>query len=187
MTIVTAIAVCFLATVPRGWADDYWQRIADGKPWRWNGEQANLLYCVTYCMGDFDVRIECPKRDSNMPGSRLLTVRLLDGDKEVYSFQATRETVFARDRDVLYTAHVFASGTGCTVSAYDFRAKKELWRTRLQSMSNKPHSFYRNLVTIESGESVLLIRGNETLLRYIEYMDKKTGKTLAQREYPLDQ
>ena len=104
----------------------------------------------------------------------------------MHSFQATREAVCARDWAIVYLAQPRRSGTGCTVSAYDFRAKKELWRTRLQSMSHKPYSAYHNAVTLEAHAQVLIIRGNETALRYIEYVDMKTGKTLAQREYPRD-
>jgi hypothetical protein len=183
---MVAAALCFLAPIPYGRADDYWQRIADQQPWRWQGEQANLLYGITHQFGDVDTVIECPKLDINNPSARLLTVRMLDEGKEAYSFQASREAVCARDWAVVYLAQPRRGGTGCTVSAYDFRAKKELWHTRLKSVSHKPRSVYRNLVTMEAHGQVLIIRGNESLLRYIEYVDKKTGKTLAQREYPLD-
>jgi hypothetical protein len=184
---VTAVAAfCFLAAVSQGRADDYWQRIADGKPWQWNGEQASLLYSVTWYLGDFDTVVESPKRDVDKPWAWRVTVRMLDGGKEIHSFQAQPGEVFARDRDVLYFTHFERSGTGCFVSAYDFRAKKELWRAQLKSRTNKPYSYYRNAITIDASAPVLIIRGNETALRYIEYVDMKTGKTLAQREYPRD-
>src|SRR4051812_13887227 len=80
---------------------DY-QRILTEQPWSWLGEQASLLYGVTQHLRDFDTTVECPRFDPAKPGMRLLTVRLLDGGKEVYIFQARRGVVFTRDRDVLY-------------------------------------------------------------------------------------
>jgi hypothetical protein len=184
---VSAVAIGCLLVAPYGESADNqpdYQRIADGQPWVWKGEQANLFYCVTEQLGQFDTVIECPKVDMSKPRRGALTVRMLDGGKEVYSFQAERETVFACDGRVIYFAYPERGKTGCSVGAYDFRDKKELWRSRLKSMTNLGHSAYGNEVTIEYLGTVLVVRGNESLLRYIEYVDLKTGKTLGQREYP---
>ncbi|HEV2947560.1 MAG TPA: hypothetical protein VGX70_09300, partial [Gemmataceae bacterium] len=74
--------------------------------------------------------------------------------------------------------------TGCSIFAYDLETKKELWKSRLQSISHQPHSVYDNAVTIENRGEILKVRGKESLLKYVEYVDMKTGKTLAQKEYP---
>ena len=172
-------------------ATDYvdYQKMADKEPWRWDGEQATLLHSVFFCMADHQVEIISPRQDDitkPQPINRL-TVRFLQDGKEVYSFKAHKGTVFSRFGDILYIADFFPGGTGCSIVAYDFKAKKELWKTQLKSISHLPHSAYHNAVMIENDSQALKIRGKETLLHYVEYVDMKTGKTLAQREYLWDE
>jgi hypothetical protein len=180
------LAACLTPWGSQAWATDY-QKLADRQPWQWDGEQASLLYSVDSQMGNFRAEILCPKRDTYPSPLNRLTVRFLDDDgKEVYSFQAHRGTVFTWDGKVLYVAEFHPRMPGCSVAAYDITEKKQLWKTRLQSRYKGFHSAYTNAVTIENDREALLIRGNEAMYRYIEYLDMKTGKTIAQREYPLD-
>ncbi len=179
--ILGLLALSSIAPTP---ALDY-EKLVRETPWDWAGEHASLLYGVTQHLSDYTVEILCPRREETRWPP--LVVRIFDGGKQVHSFTAHRETVFTRFGDVLYVAEPARSTTGCTVYAYDLKTGKELWRTRLQSRSNRPHSAYSNMVTVELFFSdALLVRGNESLLRYIEFVDLKTGKTLAKREYPRD-
>jgi hypothetical protein len=161
-------------------ATDY-QRVAKKTKWVWDGQQASLLYSVTQHLLDYEVEIICPKWTKEKP-SPALTVSIRR--QEVYSFEAHRNTVFTRFGDTLFVAEPQRGGSGCAVIACDFKARKQLWKSRLQSISNRPHSGYYNAVTIDNNGEALIIRGNESLLRYVEYVDMKTGATLAQREYP---
>jgi hypothetical protein len=185
MKLATALAVALICfAVQPLQATDY-QELVDNEPWRWDGEQATLLYSVFFCMSDHQVEIISPKLDTDGPRPfKRLRVRILEDGKEIYSFEAHRGTVFSRFGDVLYIADFFPATTGCSIVAYDFKANKELWKTRLKSISHLPHSAYHNAVMIENDSVALKIRGKESLLHYVEYVDMKTGKTLAQREYP---
>ena len=138
-------------------------------------------------LNDIDVRVECPKAELARPFRRKVTVRLIDSGKEVHSFDAAPETVFARDGATLYIARPMPGACGCVVTAYDFRMRKELWQIMLQSPFAPKHSAYGNQVTIETaGDGVLLVRGSETLRRYVEIVDMRSGKSLARRDYPRE-
>jgi hypothetical protein len=183
------IAACLLTAGPRARGDDSYQKLyqqlADGLPWRWDGEHASLLYSVTQHLGYYRTEIVCPKLGEGCLPYDQLTVRILDDrGEEVYSFKAHRGTVFTRHGDVLYVAEFRPGDTGCGVAAYDIKAKKQLWRTGLQSFYKGFHSAYHNAVTMDYDGRALVIRGNEDMYRYIEYVDPETGKTLAHRDYP---
>lgn len=164
---------------------DY-EKAAQAAKWQWQGENANLLQGVYTYLDRYRVEISAPQRGEGNPGRRELTVRVLQNETLLHTFSAYPEVVFILYDYVLYIAYPRQGSTGCSVVAYDLRAKKQLWETRLQSVSRRPHSFYRNRVTMTRYGNALVITGNETLLRYIEFVDMKTGKTLAQREFPLD-
>jgi hypothetical protein len=164
-----------------GWTD--YQKLAQNATWNWKGEHASLLYSVTEHFGDYQTEIICPPGPNNL--GHTLTFRVLENGQEVYKLAAARNTVFTRNRDTLFIAEPMRGGTGCWVTAVDFKTNTQIWKRRLDSKTNRPHSVYQNNVTIEHNSEALIVLGNETLLHYIEYVDMKTGKTLAQREFPL--
>lgn len=179
---LASVLICFMAEPLQ---INYYQNSVDSEAWRWDGEQAALLYSVSRYMSDHQVEITSPKLNTDGPQPyKRLTFRILEDGKELYSFKAHPGTVFVRRGDSLYIADFVPGATGCSIIAYDFKANKELWKTRLQSVSHWPHSAYHNAVAIEDRGDALKIRGKESLLHYVEYVDMKTGKTLAQREYP---
>jgi hypothetical protein len=137
-------------------------------------------------MSDYQVEITYPRRDNPFVGQ--LTVRIVQQGKEVYSFKAHKGTVFSRYDNILYIAEFSPMGCGCSVVAYDFKAKKELWKCRLQGPKPLNHSVYHNAVTIENDwAGALVIRGNESMQKYVEYVDMATGKSLAFKNYPLNE
>jgi outer membrane protein assembly factor BamB len=112
-----------------------------------------------------------------------LTIRITDDGKEVYAVKGHWETVFARWQNTLDIAEFNPIATGCAVRAVDLTTGEQLWRSHLKGSSCREHSKYRNQVTIETDGKVLVIRGNESYSRYLEYVDLKTGKTLGHHEY----
>jgi len=164
-------------------AIDY-QKVVDQQPWRFNWLAANLLYCVDGYLRDYDVEIHCPKRSPS--GDRRLTIRLLRNSKEVLRFRGYPDTVFARSGDVLYVAEFKPFTSGCAVQATDLKTGKQVWQSYLQGIGPISHSRYRNHVTIDAEGKVLVVRGYESLGRYLEYIDQKTGKTVAHKIYPPD-
>jgi hypothetical protein len=63
---------------------------------------------------------------------------------------------------------------------------KQLWRTRLKAGQSGVSSAYLNQVTMDLAGQVLIVRGTEAKCRYIEYVDRITGQTVAHRQYPMD-
>lgn len=179
------IACAMLCLVhPTTWAVDY-QKVADQQLWRFNWFAANLLNCVGRDLRDYEVEIRCPKRAPH--GDLRLTVRLLTDRKEVFRFRGYPDTVFARSGDVLYVAEFNPATSGCTVVATDLKSGKQLWRSNLKGIGPVDHSRYRNHVTIDAEGEVLVVRGHETLGRYIEYIDMKSGKTVGHKKYPAEE
>jgi outer membrane protein assembly factor BamB len=109
-----------------------------------------------------------------------------DAGKETYAFEAHASTVFTLRSGIIYIAEYHVGSTGCAVAAYDLKDGKKLWNSRLESRYSRPYSAYHNAVTIENNGEAIMVRGNEGLFRYVEYLDIKTGKTLAKREYPIE-
>ena len=95
----------------------------------------------------------------------------------------THGTPFLIKDNVLYYPIVPGGTTGCTIVALDLDAKKELWRTALEAMGFIDHSKYTNFgVSLRFEQEALRIDGRETAGRYIEFLDLRTGKTLANRQ-----
>ena len=85
---------------------------------------------------------------------------------------------------MLYLAEFSSLRTSCSIVAYDFKAKKELWKTDLKGIGPVVHSKYRNEVTITTaGDDAIFVMGNESRGRYIEYVDLKSGKTVGHKVF----
>jgi hypothetical protein len=161
---------------------DYQQK-ADQAEWAWEPKQANLLYCIRRHFDDYQVEILCPKRKEGGFSEKPLTVRISGDGREVYSFQAHEETVFTRRGDILYIADFSPIATGCSLVAYDFKAKKELWKAKLKGIGPVAHSKYRNEVTISTWDEAIIVTGKEAAGRYIEFVDASSGKTVGHKVF----
>src|SRR5262245_40341634 len=97
--VLLAVATMALPTYVA--AVDY-QDVAAKEPWRWSEKDASLVSSLERHLSDFGVEIIRPKEPefNRLP----LTVRLMDGERQVYQFQAHWETVFTRLGTRLYIA-----------------------------------------------------------------------------------
>jgi len=156
-----------------------------GRPlvWRWSNEKANLDWCIEKHLSDFDAEVMRSQEDG-----LLVNIRKKKDSKILYVIKEAHEnTVFARWKDVLYIAEYSPIGPGCSVVAVDLTSGKELWRSYLEGNSPKINLEYRNLVNIETDGELIIVFGNETHGRYIEYLDLRSGKTLANKKLePID-
>jgi hypothetical protein len=159
-----------------------YQKKADAAEWRWSDQEASLHYSTLHQIKGYEVRIIRPA-DSKRPWDPL-TVRIVDKDAEVCSFSAHSETVFTQRGDVLYVAHFSPIATGCSVVAYDLKARKELWKCHLKGNPPPGHSEYRHQVNITADGDAVLVYGKESNGRYIEYVDAETGKTVGHKKLP---
>ena len=90
-------------------------------------------------------------------------------------------SVFVLAHDVLYLADFQPHDSGCAVIAYDLKGGRPLWKTHLRGLPSPSHSQYYNRINLEVEDGHLIAYGNESIGRYIELLDLKTGEMVGQR------
>ncbi len=175
--LAVLLAAAPLWAAPRPEAEDY-QKKADEAPWEWSDERATAGDSAKRVTGDYKAEVE-PRGDWG--GA---VIRIVKGGAVVHSFEGHVGTTFAVGDDVLYYAGYSRAATGCVVVAWDLKAKKQLWKTRLKGLGPIAHFGYRNAVALDLDGQAVRVRGKESLGRYIEYLDRKTGKTVGHKVYP---
>lgn len=176
------VAAIGAATV-RAVADkvDY-QKIADAASWEWQPEQATVLSSMMLCPKDYKVEIIRPQ---NTFGE--LTIQFYHDDRLDCTINGHAYTTFVIDEDILYYADYSHSTTGCALVAYDMKARKQLWKSDLEGIGPIEHFGYSNevIVQLAQGSSLaprtIQVRGNERAGKYLEFVDAKTGKSVAHR------
>lgn len=149
--------------------------------WKWSKENADLVHCIDRHLEDFQVEIVRPKGIGNP-----LAIRVMNDGKESMSFKGHWATVFTRHDDTLYLAEYSPRSTGCKVIALDLKSGKQLWTTTLQGIGPIRHSQYFNLVNIDIDGKRIIVCGNEVGGRYVEHLDVKTGKIIANKKLEAD-
>jgi hypothetical protein len=178
---LTALALtCPLWAAPVPMREDY-QKKADEAPWEWSDGRASAADSAKRLKGDYKAEVE-PRGTS---GGAVL--RIVKDGAVVHFFEGHTRTVFAVRDDVLYYAVYHTSSSGCAVVAFDLRQKKQLWRTYLKGLvERRPHSAYRNAVLLDLDGQAVCVHGKEAFGNYIEFVDRKTGKTVGHRVYPRE-
>jgi hypothetical protein len=180
VSAITPAIVCLaLVAAPAPSEKDY-QKIADKEEWKWEKEQASVFYSQKQYKGAYEVDLQKPGIEG---GNASTTIRFKDGDKEIYSLIGHDGTVFAERKNVLYYADFSPYSSGCSVVAYDLKAKKALWKSNLNGIGPIDHTKYHNAVILELKDDVLRILGNESFGQYIEYVEIGKGKTVAHRAF----
>jgi outer membrane protein assembly factor BamB len=150
--------------------------------WRWSEEKETLDYCIKQHLPDYEVEFDRKKRFYTP-----FNIWTKNDRKMIYSLEEGHENiVFTRWEDILYIAEYCPIASGCVVVALDLKTGEELWRSRLYGIGSTMHSEYRNLVNIETDGQRLIVNGNEGNGRYVEHLDLKTGKTLANKKLKAD-
>ncbi len=158
--------------------------------WQWSEEKTTLDYSIKQHLQDYDV-----ERVRENVFSRSVKIYTKKDDLKVnrglsgfiYCIADGHDhTVFTRLNDTLYIAEYSPIATGCKVVALDLKTAKELWTTRLQGIGPTRHSKYRNRINIETDGKRIIINGDEAHGRYVEHLDIKTGKTLANKKLDAD-
>jgi hypothetical protein len=104
--------------------DEDYQKIADGEEWKWVPERASARDSAKNFKGDFQA--EVVEKDTD--GRKSATVKFAKGDDVVFTIDGHAETVFAGRDNVVYYADFSQNATGCSVIAYDLKAKKQRGR-----------------------------------------------------------
>jgi hypothetical protein len=172
-------AVCgfiLAAPAPKDRTTGY-QAKADQAAWNWIPERASLDYCLR------ESPISATSRPSEQSGI-IISLRL-NGKQEV-EFAGHAETVFAVGNNVVYYAEFHPHSTGCEVVAINLETGKQLWRHPLKGMGSISHSKYRNQVILDIDELTVRVLGKESAGRYVEYVDRESGRTVGHRVFKSD-
>ena len=172
--IASVLAVPALPDEPLR-ANNY-QKMADQAKWL-PPEKQGLLGCLASELDDY--RVEVIRRKG---GWGDVTIRVVDNGKPILAWSGHLGTVFLERDGVLYYADFCPGAPGCAVVGFDLKVRKRLWRSNLKAMDVKINSKYWNDVRLEPvNDEVLAVYGKETAGRYVEIVDRKTGKTVGHK------
>ena len=172
LTLAGSWLTVFAAPAPE--EKDY-QKIADKEEWKWTPERASARDSAKHFKGDFHA--EAVEKDSN----GFTIVKFLKGDDVVFSVEGHEGTVFAGKDNVVYYADYSPNASGCSVIAYDLKAKKQVWKTSLKGLGPIRHTRYSNRVILDIKDDAVHVLGKEAAGTYVEYLDLKSGKTVGHR------
>ncbi len=174
--LVVASAVA--APVPKKPAKDY-QQVADETEWKFPERKA-ITDQLTDEFKGFRAELEALEA-----GGLGMTVLISNAKKEELLKWETQVMVsFAQRGGVLYYADFHPSSSGCSVVAFDLNAKKQLWKADLKGLGPIDHSKYWNDVRLEvlDGDAIQVF-GKESAGRYVEIVDRGTGKTVGNKVF----
>ena len=155
------------------------QAEADRAEWKWADERATVLDAVLHASCDYEISL---LRKKGAWGD--LTIRFADKDRVALVIEGHVGTTFVTDGTVVYYADYRLMSSGCALVAFDLKARKQLWKTALRGLGPIDHTKYYNRVRVEliPGAAVR-VWGKESAGTYLEYVDLKTGKTIAHRKF----
>jgi hypothetical protein len=153
------------------------QKKADEAAWDWSDEQATLDYSVKRCKVKVDARVG---------DFRNAAVTVQAGENETATFEGHTGTPFVVQGLTVYYADFHQMSTGCELVALDLKTGKRLWKTTLRGLGPIKHFKYFNAVALELDDGAVRIVGKESSGRYIEFVDRDTGKTLGHKVFPND-
>lgn len=158
----------------------------DEPKWAWNGSEPGFgesFYhgpiVVKTSVGDCrfvydDVAqtrtVDCVASGGKNPGARVW------GWDEAGAF--VEDAAVATESDVLFVALFSNIGSGCELRAYRITTGEELWRTHLVGLGPIDHSEYLNDVQLQLRPERVLVFGWESEGRYIEVVDRGSGRTI---------
>lgn len=154
-----------------------YQKKADEAAWEWKDEQATLDFSIKRCK----VKVEVMEHDFNQA-----TIAVRADGKEPFAFEGHKGTSFVVAGTTLYYAKYSRVSTGCAVVAVDLGTGKQLWQARLKGIGPVSHFGYDNAVALDLDDAAARVIGNESKGRYIEFVDRQTGKTLGHKKFPKD-
>jgi hypothetical protein len=170
-----AVSLAVAAPVPKGKAD--YQKVADSTEWQF-GELSSLEDRLKTELKGYTATVIAVD-------GRSTTVRITDGEKnELLKWQTHPSAPFVQRAGVIYYTEFRPSSSGCRVVAFDLTAKKLLWNTNLKALPPISHSIYSNEVRLEvlDGDT-LRVLGNESAGKYVEIVNRTTGKTVGHKVF----
>jgi hypothetical protein len=89
---------------------------------------------------------------------------------------------FIRD-GIIYYPQYRETANGCKWVAFDLVRGRELWTTRLFGIGFVSHSEYTNQIYCKTVGQRIVVYGDEAAGQYVEILDMRTGRTIANRGF----
>lgn len=156
---------------------DY-KKVAERAEWAWKDDLATPFYGISQAGSEYDITMV-----SDHQNRSVLTFKIARAGKEVYAWKGHDHTVFRIQQDRLYYALFHPSSSGGEIVAVDLSSGKELWKSPLTALGPIQHSAYRSLMALDANAEVVSVYGNESMGRYFEVKDAKTGTTLGHKRF----
>jgi len=119
---------------------------------------------------------------SRRAGSRDLDIVVSRRGTTLHAWTGTSETPMIVEGELLYYVAHREISSGATLVAVELATGKLRWRTPLRGLGPIGHSQYRNQVWLAVEADVLMVQSVESSGKYIELVDKQTGKTVANKQ-----
>ena len=159
-------------------AEKYEKAMAS-ESWSWSDVEVGILRGLAVASSRYDVVLV---RHGSSPPPLLFTIKILDGQREVYRWEGVPETAFILRGERLYYVRFDNRGGGAVV-AVDLKAGKEIWNSPLHGLENiPPPSFRLEAILRTNGESVSTLT-RTAVGRYSEAKDAKTGETIGYKAF----
>ena len=184
--ICAAINPCTNYTVLQE-ADDLtqktdYQKQIEKYDWSWDDQKVGPLNCAYRATGDLQFGI------TTLPKTKhRLDIAVLSDGRRVFSWRGHHASVFCVATDRLYFADWSIGASGGNVVAVDLVSGQEIWRKPLKALGDIEHSTYQTLFNIDVSENVVIVWGNESQGKYVEFKSAQTGETIAQKIFPKDE
>lgn len=160
---------------------DYQEKI-EKYDWSWDDQKVGPLNCAFRSNGDLRFRI------TTYPSTRhRLDIAVLRNDISVFNWQGHYASVFCVATDRMYFADWSTSTSGGKVVAVDLVSGQEIWRKPLKALGDIQHSSYQTLFNIEVNENIVVVWGNESQGRYVEFKNSQTGETIGHKIFPKEE
>ncbi|HEX3147963.1 MAG TPA: hypothetical protein VHR66_07750 [Gemmataceae bacterium] len=174
--ILMVAAVAVAAPSPKDKSAEY-QKKANEAVWDWADERATLDFSVQRCALKTDIRANDVGR---------ITVAVTNAADKTITFDAQKNTSFVVHGTTLFYADYHRMSSGCTLVALDFGTGKQLWKANLKGLGPIEHTKYFNLVTLEVDDVAIKVLSKESAGRYVEFVDRESGKTLGHKVFPRE-
>lgn len=175
-----AVATVVAAPVLKKRLKDY-QKLADETEWHFpevrdlNTAARDFHAAVRTELGEYDLK------GTNIKAEGIF-LRISKDGNELMEWTTHAHAAFAQRNGVLYYTDFHTSASGCKVVAFDLKAKKQLWTCDLKGLGPIDHSKYRNEVRMKVlDDYTLKVFGKESAGRYLEIVDRTTGKTVGHK------
>lgn len=178
LLLLVVVGLAQAAPVPKARVKDY-QKLADETEWKFAERKAITDQLTDEFKG---FRAELLAFEAGGIG---MIVRIANAKKEeLLKWETHVEVSFAQRDGVLYYTDFSPYSSGCAVVAFDLNAKKQLWKADLKGLGGIDHSKYRNEVRMEvlDGDT-LRVFGKESAGKYVEFVDRGSGKTVGHKVF----